>query len=236
MEPSRASRSYREIKQIVIERIQNQTWELDSFLPTEVELAEEFSTTRTTVNRALRELADEGYLERKRKYGTKVLRAPVAQAKFSIPLIRAEITATGADYRYSLIRRAEMTVPDWLASRMKCCADQKAVHIRCLHYANSRPFQFEDRWIMVDTVPDVVDQSFTDIGPNEWLVRTIPFSDVEHCFYAARADQTLAEFLSANTSDPIFVSERLTWLKSNPVTFARLYHHVGFVMTTNSNA
>ena len=41
-------------------------------IPGEVELAGEFGVARATVNRALRELSDEGILERRRNSGTRV--------------------------------------------------------------------------------------------------------------------------------------------------------------------
>ena len=60
-------------------------------MPGEVDLAEEFGCARATVNRAMRELADEGFIDRKRKAGTRIKSSPTRHAKFAIPLIRDEI-------------------------------------------------------------------------------------------------------------------------------------------------
>ena len=95
--------SYKDIKQTVLRRIRSGELQPDALLPNEQELAVEFSCTRTTVNRALRELADEGFLERRRKAGTRVLSAPQRQARFTIPLVRDEIEAAGGTYRYALV-------------------------------------------------------------------------------------------------------------------------------------
>ena len=83
--------SYHDIKAVALKRIRNKTWPLGSIMPGEVELAEEFGCARATVNRAMRELADEGFIDRKRKAGTRIKFSPTRHAKFAIPLIRDEI-------------------------------------------------------------------------------------------------------------------------------------------------
>ncbi|MBE9477311.1 MAG: GntR family transcriptional regulator, partial [Proteobacteria bacterium] len=98
-----AKNSYSDIKKTVLARIRDHTWPPGSIIPGEVELSEEFGCARATVNRAMRELAEDGILDRKRKAGTRVNKFPIRHAKFAIPLIRTEITSTGAAYRYTLI-------------------------------------------------------------------------------------------------------------------------------------
>ena len=63
---------YQNIKTEIREWIQTGIWKQDGLIPVEVALAKEFGCARATVNRALRELAEEGILERRRKAGTPV--------------------------------------------------------------------------------------------------------------------------------------------------------------------
>ncbi|KIC09576.1 GntR family transcriptional regulator [Leisingera sp. ANG-M1] len=233
MAAARENMSYRDIKQVVVDRIQNRIWAPDSLLPSETELAEEFSSTRTTVNRALRELAEEGYLERKRKAGTRVLNAPVRKAQFSIPLVRDEIAETGASYRYSLVEQTLLAAPDWLAARLELTQGRQVLHIRCMHYADNAPFQYEVRWIIPESIPEVLEADFTQSGPNDWLVQKVPFTNLEISFMATKADQAIAEFLDAPAGDPVFTAERITWLRGAPVTLAKLYFAPGYRMTTH---
>ncbi len=215
--------SYRDIKATVLERVRANTWPPGSLLPGEVDLAVEFNCARTTVNRALRELAEEGILDRKRKAGTRVKEAPERRAQMPIPLIRKEIEATGATYRYTLTSQETRVVPDWLRSRLDLPASAQVLHLKCVHYAGNAPFQFEDRWINIAAVPSVVDADFRTQGPNEWLVAQVPFSDVEITFSASRADQIVADFLNIASGDPVFVSERMTWLRNVPLTYAKMH-------------
>ncbi|GAA6161800.1 GntR family transcriptional regulator [Ruegeria sp. HU-ET01832] len=224
--------SYKDIKRTVLSRIRSGDWGPDSLLPNEQDLAAEFSCTRTTVNRALRELADEGYLERRRKAGTRVLSAPQRQARFSIPMVRDEVEALGGVYRYALVSSAREKAPDWLAARLELHTGQPVMHVRCMHFSGNTPFQYEDRWIVVDSVPQVMQADFSQIGPNEWLIQTVPFTNVELTFLASRADTTVAGFLDVPEGEPVFTGERITWLEGQPVTFAKMYFAAGYRMTT----
>ncbi|WP_170774945.1 GntR family transcriptional regulator [Ruegeria lacuscaerulensis] len=232
MTQSTETTSYKDIKKTVLARIRSGEWQPDSLLPNEQDLAAEFSCTRTTVNRALRELADEGYLERRRKAGTRVLSAPQRQARFSIPMVRDEVEATGGTYRYALVSAETTVAPDWLTARLALRPDQSTVHVRCMHFSGNTPFQYEDRWIVVDSVPQVAQADFSAIGPNEWLIQTVPFTNVELSFLASRADATVARFLDLPEGEPVFTGERITWLEGQPVTYAKMYFGAGYRMTT----
>lgn len=232
MTQSNDTTSYKDIKQTVLRRIRSGEWRPDSLLPNEQELAVEFSCTRTTVNRALRELADEGFLERRRKAGTRVLSAPQRQARFTIPLVRDEIEALGGTYRYALISAEIQPAPDWLRARLALQAGDCVMHVRCMHYSGNAPFQYEDRWIVVESVPQVEQADFSEIGPNDWLVQTVPFTNVELTFLASRADISVAGFLDLPEGEPVFTAERITWLQGRPVTFAKMYFAAGYRMTT----
>ncbi len=225
-------KTYRDVKEIVLTRIRSGVWPPGSILPGEVDLSREFGCARTTVNRAMRELADEGLLDRKRKAGTRVNAFPIRKASFAIPLIRVEIEATGARYRYMLVNREVLAAPDWLRARLDLPTSDPILHLQCMHYAGNAPFQFEDRWINIGAVPHVETADFTSVGPNEWLVQEVPLTNVELTFTAARADQRLAEFLAMSNGDPVFTAERITWLEDIPVTFARMSFAQGYRMST----
>jgi GntR family histidine utilization transcriptional repressor len=224
--------SYHNIKTEVLDRIRQNIWPPGASVPGEIQLAEEFGCARATVNRAMRELVDEGILERKRKAGTKVKSSPSRKAEFSIPLIREEIANTGANYRYVLVERHIIAAPGWLKAQLDIPKNQKVLHLRCMHYASNRPYQFEDRWINLAAVPDAANEMFEDIGPNEWLVQRVPFTDGELVFSATNATLEIADFLNIAQTDAIFTLERTTWLNDVSVTYARLYFARDYKMTT----
>lgn len=224
--------SYRDIKADLLRKITLGHWKPGSQLPSEQELADSYGSARATVNRAMRELATEGFIERKRKAGSHVRMAPVRQARFDIPIVRKEIEATGAAYRYALVKREMQAAPDWLRARLKLAPNGKVLHLVCMHYADSAPYQFEDRWINLTAIPKAARADFSDTGPNEWLIGAIPFSDVEISFSATSADAVLAEHLDCRPGDALFQIERSTWWQGRAVTAVRLCFRRGHRMTT----
>ena len=96
--------TYREIKADILRRITQGEWKPGSLVPNESDLAEHYGAARATVNRAMRELAEDGLIERKRKAGTRVRLSPLRQAKFDIPIVRQQIEEQGSTYRYALVQ------------------------------------------------------------------------------------------------------------------------------------
>jgi GntR family histidine utilization transcriptional repressor len=216
----------------ILRRITEGPWGPGTLLPGEIELAAEFGCARATVNRALREIAARGLIDRRRKSGTRVRSTPIRQARFEMPLVRAEIETTGAAYRYSLVSREVTPTPDWLAARMDLTARDRIVHLLCLHSADGRPYQLEDRWINATALPEALTQDFATIGPNEWLVSTVPFSEVEIGLSAAAADSLVAAHLDQQPGEPVFRVERQTWWQGEAITSVTLSYRKGFRMTT----
>ncbi|GGH30057.1 transcriptional regulator, GntR family [Cribrihabitans marinus] len=224
--------SFHTVRDEVKRRIEDRIWPQGTLLPTETELAQEFECARATVNRALRELADQGFIERRRRSGTRVMRAPVKQARIEIAVVRHVIEEQNAEYRYALVDRQTGPAPAWLCSQLGLDRAAPVLHVLCMHYADNRPFQFEERWINLAAVPEIEKADLTCAGPNEWLLDAVPFTEAEISFAAVAADARLAEFLATPTGTPVMQMERTTWLPENPVTLARMTHHPGFRLRT----
>lgn len=228
---SKSSRvSFQDIKSEVLTRIQDRTWAQGTLLPTEHDLAEEFSCARATVNRALRELAEEGIVNRKRKSGTRVTISPSKQAKFEISIVRRTVEDMNASYRYTLVDRHLTDAPDWLFAQLDLAENARVLHLKCMHFADNRPFQFEERWINVEAVPHVVEADFSKVGPNEWLLAEVPFSEAEIVFSAVAASPGVADFLATPQGTPLMQMERSTWFQAQSITFVRMTYHEGYRM------
>lgn len=228
-----ARASFRDIKQEMERRIAARVWQPGATIPAEEELAREFGSARATVNRALQEMARAGVVERKRKAGTRVAQHPVREARFVIPLVRQEIEARGASYRYELLERSVDAPPRHVRERLDLTGRAGMLHVRCLHRADGAPWQYEDRWINLAAVPAARGEPFEEIGPNEWLVRNAPFSRADFSFRAARADAAERAVLGLADGDAVFVAERATWIGVQAVTFVRLVHPPTYELKTS---
>ncbi len=224
--------SFQVVRDEVKRRIESRIWPQGSLLPTETQLAEEFNCARATVNRALRELAEQGFVERKRKSGTRVKKEPRKQAKLEISLARQAVENQNSAYRYALVERNVVYSPGWLTSQLNVEPDARVLHVICMHYADNRPFQLEERWINIEAVPEVEQADLNKSGPHEWLLNAAPFTEAEIAFCAISADNRLADFMGTTTGTSMIQLERTTWKDGQPMTFARMTHHPGFRIRT----
>ena len=181
---------YQTIKTEMREWIQTGIWKQGGLIPVEAALAKEFGCARATVNRALRELAQEGILERRRKAGTRVVMPVGRSANFEIPRIRLEIEETGATYRYALLLREVTVPPANVRSKLETSQEIRSLHLHCLHYSNEAPFQFEDRWINLKSIPEVEEtiqmNGWSSMYPGQMLniffLQPMPIWNKPNCF------------------------------------------------------
>lgn len=228
----RAATSFRTIKAEILRRIRDRVWQPGELIPGEEDLAREFGCARPTVNRALRELAEIGIVERKRRAGTRIAEHPLREARLEIPIVRDEVEARGASYRFTILTREIVPPPLPLRARFDLAPDARLLHVRCLHLADGRPWQYEDRHIQLAAVPEIEGERFEHFSPNEWLVRNAPFSEMEIVLAAAAATAGEAELLAIRDGDPVFVFERSTWLLDRLITHVRMLHPPGYRMVS----
>lgn len=211
-------------------RISERIWTPGALIPGEVELAQEFGCARATVNRALRQLAEAGLLDRRRKGGTRVARYPVRKATLDIPVTRLEIEGRGVPYRHVLLQREICSPPRAVCETMNVSQTAQLLHLPALHFADEEPFLYEDRWVNMAAVPEIQYETFADINANEWLIEHALFSRGDIRFSAANATKEDAKILQCEVKQAIFVIDRTTWNKDQSVTSVRLAYAPGFHM------
>lgn len=70
---------YFQLKEMLVEEIKSGKYEVDSLIPTEKEMSEQFGISRTTVRQAITELVQEGWLYRVKSKGTFIARQKIKQ-------------------------------------------------------------------------------------------------------------------------------------------------------------
>ena len=146
---------WRALRKTIHRRILDGTYGPGTRLPRDADLAQELGCARTTVQRAMRALADEGLIERRRRGGTRVRAHPVTRATFDIPVVREEVAASGRAYGYRLVGREISEAPQAIAAAMGLAAPERMLRAQALHLADGQPFMYEDRWISLATVPEI---------------------------------------------------------------------------------
>lgn len=222
------SMGWQDVRDEALRRIRSRAWEPGALIPNEADLAQELGCARATVNRALRALAEEGWLDRRRKAGTRVTLAPQRRAQLAIPLIRQQIEARGQSFGHRiLIRTAEPMPPHVLALFDLPAPGPAAMRVQTLYLADDRAFALEDRWVNLNAVPSFAGADLDALCPNEWLVRHAPFAHGTLDYSAVPASAEEAAQLGCAPGAPLMILERRTYGPAAPVTYMRLAHAPG---------
>ncbi|MRX51944.1 UTRA domain-containing protein [Paracoccus sp. S-4012] len=224
--------TWQAIRDEALARIRSRRWPPGELIPSETDLAREFGCARATVSRALRELAEAGYLDRRRRAGTRVALTPVRKATLKIPVLRHEVAARGARYGYALISSGEKPAPLHVSSVLGLEAGMPLLHVLALHLADGAPYALEDRWINAMAAPGIEAADLAAISANEWLVRNAPYSHGDLVLSAAAADAETAAILRCPEGAALFVAERATWLHDTPITSVRQSYSPGYRLAT----
>jgi GntR family transcriptional regulator, histidine utilization repressor len=208
----------------VLRRIRARDWAPGVTIPSEEALAVEFGCARATVNRALRDLAVQGVLERRRKAGTRVALLPVRRAVVDIPVIRLDVEARGQVYAHRLLEQSMGVPPVPVSSRAGMAG--RMLYLETLHLADGRPYAFEARWLNVGVLAELPD--FGVVSANEWLVRNVRYTTGDIAFSAEGASAREAAVLGISTGTAVFVTDRATWVEDQVITVVRLCHAPGY--------
>ncbi|WP_449041362.1 GntR family transcriptional regulator [Paracoccus sp. (in: a-proteobacteria)] len=226
--PSKAQAIETEVRRRIVER----EWRQGQRIPDEADLAVEFDAARSTVNKALQRLADEGLLDRRRRAGTRVAVDPVRKATFAISIVREQVEQAGMAYSHRVVAQRRTPVPEDIAARLGIAPGTPLIHMRALHYGDGRPFQLEDRWLNPDAVRGLERADFWQLNANEWLVRNTPYLRAEMSFSAENASRRDARLLQTQVGQALLVLHRSTWNDLGPVTSVRVAYPPGHVVTT----
>ncbi|MFK7835901.1 MAG: GntR family transcriptional regulator [Sulfitobacter sp.] len=225
-------RNWQSVQDEVLRRIHAREWSPGDLIPNEADLAVEFGCARSTVNRALRSLADSGLLDRKRKAGTRVAAEPIAKATLDIAVIRHEVEESGRTYGYQLISREMSVPPVSVSGSMKTKATDALLHVCALHLADDAAYAVEDRWINTDVVPEANGEGFDTLSANEWLMKHAPYTHGDIAFSAVQADKPNADILGVPPQSALFAIDRVTWDNAASVTKVQLLYSPGYKLRT----
>lgn len=213
---------YLGVKQMIQSRISNGDWAPGTRVPSENELVAELHLSRMTINRALRELANEGVLTRVQGLGTFVAEGKGHTSTFEVRNIADEISERGHAHTARVLVMDEIRATPELADALGVELGARAYHSLIVHSENDIPVQLEDRYVNPAAAPDYLAQDFTSVTPNSYLSSVIPWTDAEHEIEAVLPVAWEAKLLAISRADPCLSIRRKTIAGQRVVSSVRL--------------
>lgn len=215
---------YAQVKEHVTRRIQSGEWSSGQRLPSESELVARLGVSRMTVNRALRELVEQGRIVRVPGVGSYVAQDKPQSTLLHIGVLSDEIRQRGNEYRCRMLVAERVPAPAAEGFLMGVQPNAPLFHTVCLHFENDTPVQIEDRYVSPQVVPAFFEQDFSIVPPGEYLARNVPFDQIEHVVDAAMPSADLAHRLAMPMTEPCLLLTRRTWTQLQVVTMVRCWH------------
>ncbi|MGI9220005.1 MAG: histidine utilization repressor [Woeseiaceae bacterium] len=215
---------YQQLKEMIIERISSGELRPLDRVPSENELVESMRVSRMTANRALRELNDEGYVERIAGRGTFVADMRSRSHALEVHNIADEIAQRGHSHSSEVVRTSRQRARGELARALHVDPGTDVFHLLLVHFENTVPVQVEDRHVLADFAPDCLQQDFTKVTPSAYLTGISPLAEAEHLVRASVPNAAIRQQLQMGEAEPSLVILRRTWSQGRPVTLARLHH------------
>lgn len=215
---------YEQVKSYIRNTIESGERQPGDRIPSELDLVASLGVSRMTVNRALRELTDEGLLTRVSGVGTFVAETKPQSTLLMIAHIGDEIRSRGHEYRFDTLLTQRETAPAVVSNALGLAPGASVFHVICVHRENGLPVQLEDRYVNPAIAPDFIQQDFSTIRPSEYLFTIVPAHDVEHIVDAGLPTRAEAALLEIAEQEPCLTLVRRTWTSGVAVTFARFVH------------
>ena len=145
---------YQQLKDLIVEQISSGSLRPNDRVPSENELVESAGVSRMTANRALRELTDEGYVERVAGSGTFVADLKATSHLLEVRNIAEEVAHRGHRHSARGIRQGEVAANAATAAALELDAGSPVFHVLLVHYEDGMPIQIEDRYVVTDFAPE----------------------------------------------------------------------------------
>ena len=219
---------YKMVRQHILKLIDDQGLEGGGHLPSENDLVETLKVSRMTVNRALRELANEGYVERIAGVGTFAIEKKAQSHPLEIHSIAEEIALRGHVHESKVVKLDEVRATAEEALLFAITPGARLFHSIILHSESEMPLQVEERYILPRFAPDYLAADFNKITPTEYLLNiSSDIDEVEQIVQAIVPVEKIKKLLVMQDGESCLVLLRRTWVDNTVVTRSVMHHPAG---------
>lgn len=196
---------YYQLKQILLDKINQHDWKPGDLIPSELELQEEYGLSRTTVRQTLSELTFEGHLVRQRGRGTFVKQNKITHDPAAGLPLSEYIVQQGLEPHWQIIAKDWVFPPEHAQEELNLDENNRVFHFQLQLSANNEPIGIHQIYLPVS----VAEQ--TDAQTDEaWLnylrqMPSRPGCTVVRTMEAGLATAEQAESLQIEPESPILL-------------------------------
>jgi len=215
---------FQQIKDEILRRIREGDYQVDEALPAEPALAEHFRVSRMTVNRALKELAEAGYLYRISGSGTYVAERTASGDLIELRDFVDELESRGYQHSMLMLARESVEAPPRIAARFEAFPGYRLFYARILHFRDDLPVLLEDRYVDPKLAPDFASADLTKETVRRYLQRVIASQETEQVIRAVAPGAEVRDLLETIESEPCLLLRQRIFAENAVLSVADLYY------------
>jgi GntR family transcriptional regulator len=216
---------YEQIKEFILHQIHAGYFVPNTRIPSERDLSKKFGVSRLTVNRAIKELVQEGRLYVQIGKGTFISDEAIDQQLETLTSFTEDMANRGQE-TYSRVLRAEvLPVEVETARNLQIPLGVDIVLLRRVRMANQRPIALETSAVIASLCPDILENHNFANESLYYVLRTeygVTMTHAEQVFEARAATQQEAKYLKLEAGAPVLATSRITFSDQNkPIEFVQ---------------
>ena len=215
---------YETVKKHVLTSIESGEYDAGDKLPSENELVKALGVSRMTVNRALRELTEEGHIVRRAGMGSFVAGRRMRGHAVDIVSIRDEVAGRGETWSATVEALEEVQAGAEIAAEFGFAEGEALYYLLVVHKGDDTPIELEERWVNPAIAPDILGEDFTKTTPTDHLLSVAPLLRAEHVVRAIAASPEKENLLEIEAGTPCLEITRKTWTGERVASFAKLLY------------
>ena len=217
---------YQRIKEHILGNIARGVWKPNQKLPSENEISALLSVSRMTVNRAFKELAEEGYLFREKGAGTFVAEHFQLTPFFELIPISQEVAIEGDDFSTQIItlqpvRENEAQI---LQKYFQNEVKESLFYSEMIYFSNGIAIQYERRYVLASFASHYLKKSFKSTCSTTYLQSLSSTLSQKHTLEAIIPDEDLSNILEIKQLEACFkVTEKLL-IQNDVMSYAEQFY------------
>lgn len=185
---------YTQIKDELIERIKKDVYPLNTLLPTETQLVEEFNVSKITVRKAIELLSQEGWVEKKAGKGTTIISNRPA-LKLQKGQKFTELLLDEGFYLSKIIKEVEIVNNDVGTENYERFGD-KCIKIIREFYLDKKPYIYFYHYLPINYNLPLDKKNYKNSLYDVLVKNGIEFESFEDSFFAEEANEDVFKFLN----------------------------------------
>lgn len=215
---------YYQIKGILRESISSGRWSPGEMIPSEHQLQLEYDVSRNTVQKAIDELVQEGFLVRKQGKGTFVATPKLEQALTGFYSFSNAMRSKGVTPRVSVISLSETPATNTIARFLEIAPGELLTTLTRVRYADREPIMLETSYIPVSLAPGLATKSLEESSLYSVLANDykIFVTRAKEIFEPVLIRRWESKWLNVETGSPALLLDRIAYTANDkPVEFCR---------------